>query len=197
MYNKSLRLLSLTLFLTIGIGIPSCFVCDCPPLNGQYVNLESVSTVNYRLFSPLDWDRLAPLDTVPLEQYRVEAAFETRYVSLLPPKQQQAFSFINSAYACNCKGDGDLGSKERIEKITVISRNRFNEEIKVGDTLNSLVELLFYNDTVTANSFMPRHLGGYEETFHLRLKEKPESGEALQLKLLFALDNGKVLETES
>ena len=191
---KSLRLLSLTMLFSLGIGIPSCTLCDCPPLTGNYFKVEQPVLRNYRLLPSGPVEQLEELDSVTLNTYRIELAFEYNYYGSLQPAAHTApFSLMNSAYACTCQENGKLGSKEKIQTLNLLSIHDFNEQYRAGDRINELFEISTYQDTLSVDEFIKRELR--QEPYYLHLKEKPTTGEAFQLKLVLVLDNGDKLET--
>lgn len=139
---KTLRLLTLTLLFTIGVGIPSCMVCECPPLEGNYFRPENAFLSNYRRLTEVQNEYLDEFDSVALENYRIALEFNYSYYGSISPSHAAPFSLMNSAYACTCQENGKLGSKEKIESINLLTVNDFNAEYQAGDTINELFGLL-------------------------------------------------------
>lgn len=193
---KIIRTFALVALFTVGFGLPSCTdECGCPPVEGEYFSIQDLRLTSYEQTPDGSLKETVESDTVNLENYLLNIAFETKYVSFHPHENSASFSLINSAYACSCLGNGMSGAKEKVESLQLVTLNTFDAQHQAGDTVTSFFVVDYYGPSIEPEEFFQQHL--WEEQYFLKLKEKPVSNEPLQLKLILTLDNGMVLEAQS
>ena len=189
---KTFRLLALTFLLTTGFGLPSCTdECGCPPVDGTYFSIQEARLENLKFVSGVSMTELAEMDSVQQENYFIRLRFLVNYVSY--HEHSPSFSLLNSAYACSCLSNGMNGSKERVESLSFITVNDFNEQYLAGDTINALIAVDAPMQPISIEEFLQKEGKLWEERQFFLLKEKPTANAVLQLKVVLVLDNGKTI----
>lgn len=199
---KKLVLFFLVLFLVIGISFPSCDVidggidCDCPPITGEYFRILDLELTNQKNNGQL----IAANESVALEDYQLYLGIDPEFYSFNQQKRGWNFSFMNSALACSCVFDGYSGAKEKIEELTIITKNDFSDAYMANDTINNQFEILdiYMNENETIDEFVERGTNLQQfEGFQLFLKNAPTLNSEFKIEIHVKLDNGDEFTVEN
>lgn len=199
---KKLILFFLVLFLVIGISFPSCNLigdglnCNCPPITGEYFRILDLELTN----QTISGQSIAVNESVALEDYQIYLSIDPEFYSFNNKSNNWNFSFMNSALACSCVFDGINGAKEKIEKLTVITKNDFSDAYMANDTVSSQFGILdvYMNENETINEFVERENNLQQfEGFRLFLKNAPELNEEFKIEVHVMLDNGDEFKIEN
>jgi hypothetical protein len=187
---KSFRLLFLTLFCISGGILPACLPgCGCSPIQGDYFDVNSLQLENQR-----NGIRISASETASRHSYSLKMQFGFTYVSraggIRPPA---AGSFIPAAMACSCKENGELGSKERLQSLTIKTRNDFDGEHSANDDITALFTISAYGQSMDLTAFIADHTGERltQSSYFLTLKKKPELNPNLELEITITFTNGE------
>lgn len=171
------------------------FGCDkCPP-SKNYFDIEGVhlqSDFNTMARTRPDFGSIYSKDSVKFEYFTLHVFYNLRYYSLNQPK---TFSFIPSAYALDCPINGEGGTEEKIESLTLVALSDYNTNYKAGDTLNNIMNvngLPVSKFNKTKDQFDIDQLG-----FLIDLTEKPDTTIKHSFKLIYKLQNGETYEAAS
>src|SRR5687767_1696079 len=143
----------LALFVTL-IVIPcfnSCVDCNIPPhFQLNEVRLSCIREIPYY--------ELLESDSVPAPDLLLKFNFiNTTYHA----HHNRKGGLIQSAYATTCEEKGYQGTKDAIEKITVIADQPFDQTHAAGTSLNDLLETLgHWGGDVSLND-MPDKINEY------------------------------------
>src|SRR5688572_11357919 len=129
---KALIAILLTIILITGIG--GCSGCG----DGNYEDINKMEIWALHAGGQGSVEEIKP---VAYDSVIVQASFSGTYYSV--KTNVNSFNFLPSAVASDdCPGN--LGSKETIENITVITLTDFDNDFKANDTINSIVEATDY-----------------------------------------------------
>ncbi len=195
----------LTLILAIGFTFQNCDPfgddCDCPPFLGNYFDIRGIELINYKKRGDCCADIIAENEEVYFSEYHgltIDYIVEYHSNSY---KQKNAwnFSLMNTALACSCPENGWEGSKdEKLDLLTIITLNDFDDEHIANDTINDLFEARFHNQTIDLNEYLQQDttLMLFED-FGLKLKKAPELNEEFKIKVIMELSTNETYEAES
>ena len=199
---KNLILFLLTLFLTVGIILPSCNIidggldCNCPPISGEFFRIKDLSLNN----QTANGGQLAANETVKYDNYILRINIDPEFYAFKKQKKNWSFSLINSALACSCVFDGISGAKEKIEELTIITKNDFSDNYMDNDTISSQFEIFDYyvGENESIEDFVNRELNLAQfEGFALYLKNPPILNTEFKIELIIKLDNGEEFIVEN
>ncbi|MEO1260704.1 MAG: hypothetical protein AAFZ15_18040 [Bacteroidota bacterium] len=199
---KNLFLFLLVLFFTVGIVFPSCqndddgINCKCPPITGEFFRINDLDIINRNL----NGNEIATNEIVSLDDYIIGIQIDPEFYALQKRKINTGFSLMNSALACSCIFDGMSGAKERIEEMTIVTKNDFSDNLLANDTISSLFEIRddYYGGQFSIDSFIDREQNLlYFDGLYLLLKNKPTTDTAFQIELKIKLDNGEEFIVEN
>lgn len=195
------KILLLTIFLTIGFTSQQCdsLVCNCPDIETPFfdvigLNLEHLFAGGADL-------------PIPFADYTgVLVVYD---VDLIAQKSNNkcnqnswwSFSLMNTANACSCVGEGWQGSKEeKLEKITFITLNDFDENHMAGDTINDFLMTQTWDtgEDVSIQNYlntMEENIPWTAQKFFL--SQAPTSGQKFKAKVIVELSTGEIYEAES
>ena len=199
---KNLFLFLLVFFFSVGIIFPSCqndddgINCNCPPITGEFFRINDLSIINQNL----NGEQVEANTPIALDEYALNIKIAPEFYALQKRKTNSGFSLMNSALACSCIFDGISGAKEKIEKLTIITKNNFTNNFMANDTINSQFEIRddYFGEQSDIESFVSRERNLlYFEGLYLLLKNRPEIDSTFQIELAIKLDNGEEFVVES
>ena len=166
-----------TVLFTVGFSLPGCF-CNCPKLRGQYFDVREMRVTN---------------GMIP-EGYRLFVDFDVSYYNFNKNQLEPFnFSLINSAYACSCLKDGEDGSKEKLQGLTVITKNDFDPQHLANDTINDLLDVQIYREKYDLQNYLQQDTSAYlYRGYTFLLKKKPQLNKEFKVEVILTLDNGEV-----
>ena len=200
-----IKVATLITLLVVGFTFQYCNPddCGCPPFQGDYFDIQGVELVNYQTRE--DCSRCIRLieeeESVRFADYRyLSVDYQVEYYGDdLAATPKQSFSLINSAFACSCIEDGYFGSQdERLDDLTVITLNDFDEQHRAGDTINDLLEVQFFDESTDLNEYLALDtaLIKYDQ-LGLALKKAPDLNEEYHVRVDVKLSTGEVYQTQS
>lgn len=205
-FIKNTRTKVLVFTLVIGLPLQMCSPdnggdCNCGPITGKYFDIRGMELISYRTTSENTYSSMLPNEAVPYDEYAgLRVDYEVDYISQRRPKRP-SFSLIQSAYACSCIFDGELGSKyEKLSNITVISLNDFDETHSANDTINDLIMVKgFYSqeDQYLQDFLVNDTLNIQYPGIQLKVDRKPTLNENYKVKVLVELSTGEVYQETS
>lgn len=148
-----------------------------------------------------------PIDSIAREDYfgfSIAYDYQNYYTSRNPGKTALNLSAsLGSLMALSCASDGDLGTEEFYQSISVISLYDFDSLHLAGDNLNDLVfirgnypyfeySLANHPTLFSADYQIARGYGTPYELF--RLSDIPAQLEKMQLKIIIQLSSGDEFE---
>lgn len=189
----------LTLFLVFGFTLTNCEEddCGCPPNEGAYFDILGIESIrHFERVSETSISLVPDGGQVPFDNYYgFTMGFSVSYLSMNRGEKRHS-SGIGQLYACSClEYSGMEGAKhERLEEVTVITLNDFNESFKANDTINEILlvsgqplnEYLAQNTELISHPYM---------TFSL--DEQPSLSNPFKVKLVLELSTGEVYEQKS
>lgn len=203
----------ITILLTTGVSLQNCndplgfgssdgLDCSaCPPFIGDYFDVEGLGIVMNISREGDSRKAINRGDTISFDNFeRFWLQFEVNYLasSCISPRSR-GFSLMNSAYACSCLNNGELGSKdEKLEAFTVVTLNDFNDTYKAGDTINNLVVVQLSDEEFPLDNYILQDtsLLSYE-WMYLGLLQAPTSDQPLALEFSADLSTGEHYAIES
>lgn len=191
--------ITLTLFLVFGFTLTNCDKddCGCPPFEGAYFDIRGIESIRH--FERIRENVVSPVPDggqIPFDHYDgFIMEYSVSYLSMNQGKKRHA-SGMGQLYACSClEYSGMEGAKhERIEEMTVITLNDFNESFKANDTINEILSVggQPLNEYLAQNTELISHP---EMTFSL--DEPPSSSNPFKVKLVLELSTGETYEQET
>ena len=189
----------ITLILAIGFSFPSCdpyeagMDCSCPRIDGEYFDIQDIEAANVATIAPLNEN-----DTINFDEYRfLQIDYLVEYHSSVEPTNW-SFSLLNSAYACSCIENGMYGSKtEKLENLTLITLNDFDDTHLANDTINDLFEIQhsFPQEISDINEYLMQDTSLIQEqALRLFLKRPPSLNPNFQVKLVLELSTNEIYE---
>lgn len=198
MNMKNIKLL-LTLLLVFGFTLTNCEKddCGCPPFEGAYFDIRGIESIRH--FERISEDVVSPLPDggqVPFDSYYgFTMEYSLTYLSMDHGNKSHT-SGMGQLYACSClEYSGMEGSKhERIEEITVITLNDFNESFKANDTINEILSVHGQplNEYLAQNTELISH-----PAMTFSLDEEPSSSNPFKVKVVAELSTGETYEQET
>lgn len=205
-FIKNIRTKVLVFILVIGLPLQMCSPendddCNCGPITGKYFDIQGMDLENYKNVDENAVSPMMPNEAVPYDEYAgLRINYDVDYISQGRAKKP-SFSFIQSAYACSCIFDGELGSKyEKLSTITVISLNDFDETHRANDTINDLIIVKgFYlqEDQYLQDFLVNDTLNIQFPGIQLKVDRKPTLNENYKVKVLVELSTGEVYQETS
>ena len=200
--KQKIRTLALTIYLFIGILIPSCdwinTVDDCDCSGSRYFDVEGLQV---DAFTDIDQGILV----TPAQQLRL-SEFDGFYVdylvdyhACLTPKADFSLSLMNSAFACSCLPGFDGSNTEELLDFTITTINDFDADHLAGSNIIDLFQYqggFFEPDDQPLADFLVQEQSGKLtiEDMRLRLLEAPSLDSVLQIKVRMELSTGEVYE---
>lgn len=191
--------ITLILFLVFGFTLTNCDKddCGCPPFEGAYFDIQGIKSIRH--FERISEDVVSTLPDggqVPFDNYHgFTMNYSLTYLSMNHGEKSHT-SGMGQLYACSClEYSGMEGSKhERIEKLTGITLNDFNERFKANDTINEILSVRGQplNEYLSQNTELISHS---KMTFSL--EEPPSSSDPFKVKLVVELSTGETYEQET
>jgi hypothetical protein len=173
------------------LNIYSC--CNCDDV-GEYFDINSMSVKASSKGQTLSADTNVRVD---FDAYDIHLIFGKRFYSQASSPFNCSNILFNTAYACKCKQEGVLGSKEIIERISIFSNNKFDSLGNTSDTLNSYFEVTGgknytpINDFKDLNTFLLTKPKAFENIY-IRLKTKPTGSLQHQFTIEYKQTNGEI-----
>ncbi len=173
------------------LNIYSC--CNCDDV-GEYFDINSMSVKASSKGQTLSADTNIRVD---FDAYYIDLNFVKRYYSQASSPFNCSNILFNTAYACKCKQDGYLGSKETLEGIAIFSNNKFDSLGNVRDNLSKYFELSSQNEYYISIPFadMDSVVNTKPNAFSqitLRLKTKPTGSLQHQFTIEYKQTNGEI-----
>ena len=138
---KALFTFILTILLITGIG-------GCSNCGGGYY--EDINEMEVWSIHASDQRLVEENESIAFDSVIIQASFSgTLYGA---NSKERSFIFVPSAVAASDDCPGNLGSKETIENITVITLSDLDNDFKANDTINNIVE--------ATNYFIPGYSSG-------------------------------------
>ncbi len=199
---KTIKTIGLTVFLIIGFTFQNCDPCDdCADILGSYFDIEGLELNHYRIKEGCCAEQLFEGDEVIFSDYgSLTIDYLVNYHSYNCEKANFLdFSLVNSAYACSCAQNGYRGSKEEsLNSLIILTLNDFDEEHLANDTINDLLNVSLYTETVDLEEYVARDTSLIQyEQLNLELKQAPTLDDDLKLKVILSLSTGETYEAES
>lgn len=197
----------LTIALAIGFSFQNCDQsddfgdCICPPIIGNYFDINGILVKNLRGNGGCCGRIIKENDEVKLSEYDalyLECIVDF-YGNNCNKNKSRGFSLMNSALACSCQWDGELGSQEeKLNSLTILTLNDFDNEHLANDTINDLINIDNHNGYINLNEYLLQDtsLMMYYE-FEMRLTKAPVLNDTFQYKVIMELSTNEVYETES
>ena len=200
--KQKIRTLALTIYLFIGILIPSCdwitTIDDCDCSGSRYFDMEGLQV---DAFTDIDQGILVtPAQQLTLSEFDgFYVDYLVNYHACLMPKADFSLSLMNSALACSCLGGFDGSNTEELVDFTITTINDFNADHLAG---SDIIDLFQYeggffepDDQPLADFLMQEQSGKLTiEDMRLRLLEAPSMDSVLQIKVRMELSTGEVYE---
>ncbi|WP_147320795.1 hypothetical protein [Hymenobacter lapidiphilus] len=184
----------LTLLLSTGISIQGCDrdECGCGRIEGNYFDIKGISADNFKKRGTCCSDRVSSGQEVKLEDYSLIVRYSVSYFSRQTHQNHQApFSLISQAYACTCRTNGGLGSKEKLKSFTVVTLNNFDAQHQANDTINDLLTISTASGAFDLSTGIKTDTTSIKQTdYSLLLKKKPVADFAARISV--ELQNGEV-----
>jgi hypothetical protein len=128
------------------LGLLALASCDlfvdggdkCPPIAGAYFNVYNVSAENYRRTASCCAEQVPAFGTLAFQNYHLQLNYIASYYSQHIPKQ--GFSLFTPAMALSCVSNGELGSKESLSEIQIITLYDIDANHKKGMAVNDLFD---------------------------------------------------------
>ena len=191
---KKIKILLLMILFTTGLALQNCD--SCPPFEGGFFDIQGVEIINY---TTTLGDEIEENQVVEFAFYgSLALAFQVEYlVNNWDHNHSLGFSFMNAAYAEDCLFNGVNGSKEeRINSLTVLTLNDFNEEYKANDTINELLNVR--GTPYNLNEYLAVDTSFIQnESFELDLRIPPTLNEEFKVKMILELSTNEMYEAES
>ncbi len=203
---RTLKMLALTLLLTVGLGFPSCEVgdsCDGVVFR-NFFNITDLDYLAYSSYDEFDSGELIPAgDTIAFSELdRIYIDYIVNYVVSNEPKRDWSFSLIPSAYACSYF-PGLSGSKEEeLIDFSITTLNDFDDEHLANSNINDLFTYHgFYSDLIATPIPLTQYLDNQsgklaDEDMVLELQKAPELNEEFKVRVRLELSTGEVYEIE-
>ena len=184
----------LTLLLTIGFTTQQCDNCSCPPVDFPYFDIYDIELNHSAVYETGTTDG----DPVTFANY-IGLNIQYLYTVLAnkKPKNNWNFSLMSSAYGCSCAYDGWHGSKEeKLEKVTIITLNDFDDDHLANDTINDLfVSGLEY---LSIEEFLEKSDENIRDAYlDFKLQKAPVLNKNFKAKIIIELSTGEVYEAET
>jgi hypothetical protein len=187
----------LTLLLTIGFTTQQCDNCSCPPVDFPFFDVYDIEVEHGT--TPASGDAFG--DPVTFANYiGINVKYLHTVVANQKFKQKQNnwnFSLMNSAYGCSCVPNGSNGSKEeKLEKVTIITLNDFDDNHLANDTINDLfVSGLEY---LSIEEYLEKNDDNIRNTYeNFNLQQAPVLNKSFKAKVIIELSTGEVYEAET
>ncbi len=140
-------------------------------------------------------------DSISFSDYKhLNISYDTDYLSQKSPSfHWKNLGFISSAMACDPFEQGYMGSKnERLENLTLITLNDFDEDHLENDTINDLFSINYFSQDISIAEYLAKDTTLIENTFlNLMLKKAPEMDNNLKIKVVVDLSTGEQYIEES
>lgn len=196
----------LTTIFTAGFIIPSCNwgVGSCGDLEPvpNFFNIESMGVTNFEgeAFYSCCSKVIADSAFVELSKYWMRMDFDVSYYfgQVLEEPNRHGINFMGSALACSPAPPGYNGSQEKIESLTVITLNDFDDNHHAGDTINDLVDFHDFSARTSLNDFLSNNISFIkQEALFLQLKAAPTLNPYFKSRLVLKLTNGEEYSAET
>ncbi len=182
MASKTTKITLLLVLYAVAHFAEACFdICDCPKVEFPYFDYHDlqVSTNDPNADSYLAISLLP--DSVDL-------------VAQASP----GFSFMSSAYACSCIGDGEEGDKYAPVSLDIFADRAFNDSLPAGASLRSIFrggtqgDIL---DLLSAPGFRPNRFDFYTQTYTINTYIRPiQIGEPYRFQIQWVKSNGDTIK---
>lgn len=122
--------------------------CNCPDPDLPYFDYKSI---DIEVNSP------NPVSLYPDAGFRFFLKLDSiEYLATQVKGHSSGWGLINSAYACSCDNNGDLGAKYGFQAINIYADSIFDASIPDGEPLNSLFEVpTHYNNETKKTETIP------------------------------------------
>ena len=212
---KNIKLLILTLILSIGFIFPSCgdddyIDCGCPA--PRFFDMEGMDITLYQDFGSIV--KIPDADTVALTELEmIYIDYLVSYHTSITPKNDWSFSLMNTANACSCDDSVRGTESEELSSFSIITLNDFDADHLANSNINDLFDFYgcdYYGEGVVPTYIennTPRPLTEYLATqsmrnldcedMGIRLTKAPELNAEFKVKVILEFASGEVHEVES
>ena len=200
----SLKTLLLTTLLAVGFSFQNCtdddVNCNCPAILGEFFDIQGLMVDNYKAGPNILGTLLTENETLQYEDYEgLQLQYQVEYVATnCNEKKSWGFSFMNSALACSCVEDGHRGAKdEKIEGITILTLNDFDEDHLAGESINDLFTVTIVDDKDLNEYLLQDDIEIRYESLRLALNKAPVLNTELKVSVTLQLSSGEEYTAES
>ncbi|QJX48178.1 hypothetical protein HMJ29_15075 [Hymenobacter taeanensis] len=193
------KAIALTTLLAIGFSLQNCdlYGCKCDKSKGKYFILTGISVENYKKRGDCCADKLENNQQVAFQDFSLDVRNFVRFYSAQLP-QSSPFSLIPTASACDCIADGYLGSKQKLQSLTVITLEDFDAQHLANDTINDLLNAQFYLTSYDLNTYLLTDTATItQQGYTLTLKKKPELNPSFRVRVDVRLRGGEMYQATS
>lgn len=178
--------------ILLTIGIPSC-TGSCPDVN-LYFDIQNVTANNYKIVNTFKDEPMGNNDSIEFEDYLLRVNYD---VTLYSKAEFQLPFSTNALYALSCAKEGEGGSVEGLESVSLITQTDY-DGFSAGDTINSQIKIgdfnLYGTNFITVEEFVSTQKDKVygKEGFVIKLTNKPQDlNTAYSFKLVVKLGNGE------
>lgn len=204
---KQFKLISLLLFFTMGLIIPSCEKDSTPTscdgvIFRNFFDITAIDIASYSSY--LEGTRVSANDTISFNQLdKIFIDYLVDYVTFQDVNRSWSFSLIPTANACTYI-PGSSGSKEEaITSFSITTLNDFDAEHLANTSINDLFE--YHGDSrepiqtaIPLTQFLAEQTANIAgEDMVLALTKAPELNQEFKVKVVLELSTGEVHEVES
>ena len=206
---KNIKIIGLTIFLFMGIIIPSCDDDhdQCGGIDSSQYAYFDIEGLDLRIYKEtLTNELVEPMDSVLFSELgNLYLDYHSSYHATLEPKKNWTFSLINSAIACTPLEQGYNGSKEEeIIEFSITTLNDFDNNHLANDNINDLFDYVgsryhsLLDNKIPLMQFIDELDGPLEEEdMMLELKKAPELNQEFKVKIKLELSTGEIYEIET
>lgn len=202
---KNIRILFLTLLLSIGFLLPSCekdgTSCDGVDSDAaRYFDIQGIDAFMYK--DTLGFDFITTTDTITFSgKVGLYLDYVAEYHAMMKLPKSTSFSLINNAWACSIIAGYDGSKTEKLVNLSIVTLNDFDEMHLANSSINDLLDYDgTYNlgDKMSLEDFLADQTENImSETLLLQLKKVSELNREFKYKVIVELSTGEVYEAES
>lgn len=199
---KKIPFFSLLILFIIGFSVPSCYKggeCDGTPKE-NYFDIQGIAIINVKKNSFSTDQILYNPSEATLYNYILRIDFARRYYmgnnNLSKP---QSFSFGNSVFACSPNPLGYLGSKEKLQFITITRKIEYEYQKFRTDTITHLFDFktpLNNLNNYTINDYLTKDITIKNTEIDIIPKATLGTG-SLDIEVILGLRNGEVYKASN
>lgn len=160
---------------------------NCPEIQGQYFDVQGIEISNRQSSACYD-EKVAAYSIVPFHQFRMRLDFDANYYA----SAARPSLLWNSAFAFNCKQNGEKGSKESISEFEIITLFDIDKNHPKGSKVNDMFEYEEWGARVPLNTYLKGNTRKIrDESNYLYLTCEPLHNDTAAFKITLILDNGE------